>query len=119
MVLANRESAPAVEGRIVSRVLHAYDIEVSSGDTLYYVLKLSSTDGCIRGGSATAGDRDCVWPPTSSEESFACYQDTASPDAFLEVVIWKSVMKVFDAPLASCKVMLKPLFLYPNVLTER
>ena len=92
--------------------------------TLYSVIKLSCSEADIRGPIATTGDRDCVWPITSlADDSFAVYQDKMRPDSLndlsINVWIWKSVMRVFDAPLASCKIVLKPLFLHPNIFTER
>ena len=97
---------------------------MTPGTTLYYVMKLSSAEATIRGPSSTVGDRDCVWPSGgSSDESFFSYSDLARPletaSIFLEVCIWKSVMRVFDSLLASCEIKLKPLFLHSNVCTER
>jgi hypothetical protein len=96
---------------------------VTPGTTLYYVMKLSSAEATIRGPSSTVGDRDCVWPSGgsshSTDESFVSSSGLATASIFLEVCIWKSVMRVFDSLLASCQIKLKPLFLHSNVCTER
>ena len=113
-------SSPSL-GRIFTKVLHAYDIEVPPGISLYSIVKLSSLEAGIRGPTATTGDRDCVWSISGTgDESFASYKEkTSANELSLDVCIWKSVMRVFDTPLASCKIMLNPLFLHPNISTER
>ena len=121
MNISNVDISSHFLGRIFTKVLHAYDIEVPPGISLYSIVKLSSLETGIRGSTAATGDRDCVWPISGTgDESFASYKDkTSAIELSLDVCIWKSVMRVFDTPLASCKIMLKPLFLHPNVSTER
>ena len=123
----------SIEGRILLKLLHAYDISVTSGSLLYGLVKFSHKKQIFRTETAESGHNDCVWgglhdgltgTAEKSQVSLSLNPvpnkvDEILQDMVVEVSIWSSFLGLFDTELAVAEINLWPLLLYPNRSIER
>lgn len=113
-------------GKVYMKLMHAFDINVEAGLSLYSTVELQNTTQVLTTETSTSTENECVWSMstgfTSHEETqhFTFNDSSSSSSAkVVRIQVYSSYMGIFSTLLASADIPLSPIFQYPDILLER
>eukprot|EP01032_Pedospumella_encystans_P013024 gene13024-15022_t len=121
---------PDVTGWFHLKVIHAYDINVTAGTSLYAQVRLHHNAQSLRSLTADSGQSDCLWETNHEVATqltalkFHIQQTIPKSEDIwkelkVEVEIWSTFLGFFDTCLATTEINVAPVFFFPGKTVER